>query len=66
MTQLLQQNGPRHPSHPSMPLISRHQQSHGDALHRASTAHYQQLSEFTSIFDNVPRTALFSFSNRFD
>ena len=59
MTQLLQQNGPRHPYHPSLPLISHHQQSHRDALHRASTAQCQQLSECTSIFDNVPQTAFF-------
>lgn len=64
MIQLLQQNGPRNPSHPFMSLVSRHQQSFRDALHRASTAHCQQLSDFTSVFDNVLLTAHF-FSSRF-
>jgi hypothetical protein len=64
MTQLLQQNGSRHPSHPFTSIVCRHQQSQRDALHRASIAYCQQLSDFISIFDNVPLTAHF-FSSRF-
>jgi len=62
MTQLLQQNGPRHLSLPFTSFVSRHQQNHHDALHRDTTAHCQQLSDFTSIFGNIPLTAHFLFS----